>query len=630
MQVKTFPVLKKGGYQAAFFLQRIFLFCFTGVCLIHHCTFASTAITVEQIVTEAAKARLAEEPTWASLLHVADGKANIQNSDFLLSWPNFSLEQELSATIRFLYGGNKTRVCRYPARYLWIRKQIEAPELPIDACVELSEFKRRAPAHEIAVVFASENLAQPSSMMGHIMLKLSGASDEDDKKQVEHAVSFITDAGGLNLPKLFYDSMVVGKAGFFTLAPYDEKLQLYLREEQRSIWEYALQLNPAQRELIQAHLIELKQSKLTYFFQNYNCATVVDFIISIGAGQQLPVEGFWLTPKDVVKRAQALGLIKESRVVPPNRWLIRAIGEQLEPAERNAIKQHVDRFEGLPSDSSNINTEFIRLQLAKAYHGYRIESSQVAGAHAEAYSDLLNQMSEKTFKDKRLEAISFKNPINTPQDSQFEFGILNRQHKNFLRLSFTPASHHLVDDNRQYFGESELLLFDISVLKNVSTREVELDRFTLYGAKSLISRDDMSGGVSGAIALGIEPQLDASFRRHQTTYLKGSLGITKRYWADIDITALMGLGTSFRSGQLNIYAQPEIGIIVRELFNMKLTASVAMMANALADQSRYLKYRVVQSKFFQKQNVSLHLTAEFEKQNRHHQHSLELSIKYLF
>ncbi len=627
MQVKTLPVLKKGGYQAAFFLQCIFLWWLTGTCLIHHSATASTAMTAEKIIVQAANARLAEKPTWALLLHVAGGKANIQNKDFLLSWPSFTLEQELFATIRFLYDGNETQVCRFPARYLWIRKQIEAPELPIDACSDLREFKRRAPADEIAIVFASENLAQPSSMMGHIMLKLSG---EVEKKHVEHAVSFITDVGGFNLPKLFYDSMVVGKAGFFTLAPYDEKLQLYLREEQRSIWEYVLELNSSQRELIQAHLIELKQSQLTYFFQNYNCATVVDFIISIGADQQLPIEGFWLTPKDVVKRAQAFGLIKESRVIPPNRWLIRAIGEQLQTAEREAIKQHVDRFEEIPSDSADINTAFIKLQLAKSYHGYRIESKRVTGTQAEAYSDFLKQVSEKTFKDKRLEAIAFKNPIDTPQDSQFAFGMVHKERTNFLRLGFTPASHHLADDNRQYFGETELLLFDISILKNVSTREVELDRFTVYGAKSFISRDSMSGGVSGAIAFGVEPQLDANFRSRQTTYLKGSLGITKRYWTDIDLTALVGLGASFRRGQLNIYAQPEIGIIVRELFDMKSIVSVVMSANALGDKSTYLKYRLVQSKFFPKQNVSLHLTAELENQNRNRQNWLELSIKYLF
>jgi Domain of unknown function (DUF4105) len=628
MQIKTFPVLKKGGYSAAFFLQHL-LICVAAIfCVAQKPAVAAENSVIENIFIDATAARLAEKPTWASLLHVADGKANIQNNDFLLSHANFSLQQELIATIRFLYGGAPANVCRFPARYLWLRREIRVPALPIGSCTELTEFIQRAPADEIAVVFASENLAQPSSMMGHILLKLSGKNEMNN--QVNHAVSFITDAGGINLPKLFFDSMVIGKAGFFTLAPYEEKLGLYLRDEQRSIWEVKLKLSAAQRELIQAHLIELKQTKLTYFFQKYNCATVIDFILSVGAGKQLTTTGLWLTPKDVVKRTQELGLIKESRVIPPNRWLIRALSEQLGAAERETIKQRVDRFEPLPSASQNESEDFIRLQLAKSYHAYRLETKQIAGARAQTYAAELNRLSEEKFGDKRLEATSFKNPIDTPQDSQVEFGVMHRDNSNYLRIGLTPASHRLEDDNRQYFGETELMLFDVSILKNVATKHAKLDRFSIYGAKSLIPRDDMSGGISGAIRIGLEQQRDANFYLSRTIYLGGSIGITKRIGSDVDLFALAGLGLSQRSGQLNFYAQPELGMIVREVFDMKSIFSVVMTANAFGDQSKYMKYRFVQSKFFARRNVSLHFTAESEQQKRKRESMLELSIKYLF
>jgi hypothetical protein len=628
MQVKTFPVLKKGGYSAAFFLQHLPACAIAIICFVQQLAYAADNSVIDNIVANATAARLADKPTWASLLHVADGKANIQSNDFLLSRASFSLRQELIATIRFLYGENPANVCRFPARYLWLRSEIRAPALPIESCTELTEFKQRAPADEITVVFASENLAQPSSMMGHILLKLSGKNDKNN--QVNHAVSFITDAGGINLPKLFFDSMVIGKAGFFTLAPYEEKLGLYLRDEQRSIWEVELKLSAAQRELIQAHLIELKQTKLTYFFQKYNCATVVDFILSVGADKQLPTTGFWLTPKDVVKRTQDLGLIKESRIIPPNRWLIRAISEQLSATEREAIKQRVDQFEALPSSTQNESEDFIRLQLAKSYHAYRLETKQIAGARAQTYAAELSRLSEEKFGDKRLEATSFKNPIDTPQDSQAEFGVMHRDNSSYIRIGLTPASHRLEDDNRQYFGETELMLFDISILKNIATQHAKLDRFSIYGAKSLIPRDDMSGGISGAIRIGLEQQRDANFHMSRTIYLGGSIGITKRVGSDVDLFALAGLGVSQRSGQLNFYAQPELGMIVREVFDMKSIFSIVMTANAFGDQSKYTKYRFVQSKFFAKRNVSLHLTAETEQQKRKRESAFELSIKYLF
>ena len=619
MQIKTQLVLKKGGL-AAFFLACVALLCTPPV------VYANTS----PMATRALQAGLAQLPMWSALLHVTDGKAHITSEDFLLSGANFSLENELVATISGLYGTDAEKVCRFPARYLWLKSQIAMPDLPITACAELNEFKRRAPADEIAVVFASENLAQPSSMMGHIFLKLSGANER--QQQVTHAVSFITDAGEKNVVKLFFDSMVVGKAGFFTLGPYEEKLELYLREEQRTLWEYALALNPAQRDLVQAHLMELKQTRFTYFFQHYNCATVIDFILAVAAAKQLPIDGLWVTPKDVVKRLNARGLLKSSQVLPPNRWVIRAISEQLSPAERAQIQADVDR-NIVPEQSSangDLNPQFIRLQLARAYHGYRMETKQAEASGAKAYSAALRALEEEKFPSMRLETTSFKNPIDTPQDSQTEFGLHRTGGNTYVRFSFTPVSHHLADDNRQYFAETELLLLDFSILKDIASRKILLDRLVLYGAKSLIPHDAMSGGVSGAFKMGIAPQRDASFRVRHNMFADGALGWTKRIGRDIDVFGLAGAGMSGGRGGFNLYAQPEIGIIVREIFDLKTVASVQLTANALGERARTTKYKFEQAKFFPGEKFSLHFTAELIKQSQHRARFIEFSGKYLF
>ncbi len=673
MQISRQFASRKSGYLAAFFLQcravnvqdrasfglAIFIVCIVcSVCAgqasaavsppseqqiaqpVSQLSVQVTAQNVAQHIAQARATHLAAKPTWASLLHVADGKANIKTPDFLLSLPDFSLDNELAATIQFLYSGkdepkNTTNrdasaapVCRFPARYLWLKSELNLPPLPIDGCADLSEFKQRAPADRIAIVFASENLAQPSSMMGHILLKLSG--DNPLGKPVEHAISFITDAGGMNLPKLFFDSMVVGKKGFFTLSPYDEKLNLYLREEQRSIWEYELTLDSVQRALIQAHLIELKQTDLTYFFQNYNCATVIDFIIAIGASQQLPVDALWLTPKDVIKRAQTLKLIGASRVIAPNRWLIRAINEQINRTDRETVKQAVDEGKAIAADAQNSTEDLLKRQLALAYQAYRIETKQVSGPDAQEYKNQLAKTVGAKYKNQQLEASAFKNPLSTPQDSQLEFGFVRREQARFVRLSFTPATHHIEDDNRHYFSENELLLFDLSVLKNIASRQFFVDRFTVYAAKSLIPYDNMSGGLSGAIRMGFEPQFDAQLRMQKATYLSGALGRTLRYGGDIDVYALLGLGVSVRGGKPNLYGQPEIGLIVREIFDMKSSLSAVLTANAFGDKAKYQQYRFVQSKYFQNRNFSFHITAKSAAQKTHRINSFEASLKYLF
>ena len=596
----------------------------------------ATPLSSSNLARLALKAGLADKPAWSSLLHVAEGKANIRTKEFLLSLPNFSLENELTATVDFLYDGNTSHVCRFPARYLWLKNEIDLPALPIDDCADLNEFKLRAPTDTISIVFASENLAQPSSMMGHILLKLSGTNAQH--QPVAHAISFITDAGGINLPKLFFDSMVVGKQGFFTLSPYEEKLSLYLRDEQRSIWEFDLALNSTQRALVRAHLIELKQTQLTYFFQKYNCATVVDFILSIGAAQQLPVDALWLTPKDVIKRARTLNLIQESRIIPPNRWLIRALSEQVDSAVRRGVKDDVEQMKPIVIDTLNADDDQIKLQLAMAYQGYLVETKQVGTLadnsvkyeQARQYRSELAQLFEKKYKNSQLEANAFKNPLDTPQDSQLTYGVSRRGQNTFLRLGFTPASHHLDDDNRQYFAESELLLFDVSLLKNIATKQLLLDRFIVYSAKSFIPHDEMSGGLSGVFRIGIEPQRNAEFKMQNTALISGAVGKTWRSAGDIDLFAILAAGVAIRHGTPNIFTQPELGIIVREIFDMKSVASVSLTSNYLGDRARYAKYRFTQSKYFTNKPYTLQLIVESERQKSRRESFFEINLKYLF
>jgi hypothetical protein len=624
---------KKKGGEAAFFLRCIALLWAASSGL-----HAQPTAIADSLSAQAISAGLAQQPTWAALLHVTNGAAHIQGTDFLLSSADFSLENELVATIARLYGepADAGAVCRFPARYLWLRSQVALPALPIEACAELKEFKLRAPADKIAVVFASENLARPASMMGHVFFKLSGVNDK--QQSVRHAVSFITDVGGDNVAKLFFDSIVVGKNGFFTLGPYEEKLDRYLRDEQRTLWEYELALTPMQRDLLQAHLIELKQTRLTYFFQSYNCATVVDFILAVTAMQssadvasaRVPDSGFWITPKDVIKRLAARGLIKSSQVLPPNRWVIRAISEQLTKAERRQIQADVES-NALATHGADTNAQFVRLHLAKAYAGYRAEFDPDSdSAQARAYRDALRRLEAEKFPGMRLETTSFKTPIATPQDSQAEFGMQRAGNQTFVRIGFTPASHHLSDDNRQYFAESELLLFDVSFLKDIASRKVVLDRFVLYSAKALLPNDAMSGGLSGAIRLGIAPQRDSHFRERYNAFIEGALGFTKRLGTDVDLFALAGAGLSGGRGGVNLYAQPEAGFVVREIFDLKTLASVQWAAQALGQGIVSRKYHFEQAKYFPGKNISLHLTGEWQQQQRFRAHFFELSARFLF
>lgn len=637
MQIISLMRLKKSGCLAAFFTSILQVLALSMSATVFASEFATEPSAtrpvlserVNKAIAESRESGLANDPVWSALLHVDKGRANIQDPAFLLSLPDFSLQHELEASLVQLYATTPSKLCQFPARYLWLQQRLDLPELALDSCADFSEFSRLAPAEKIDLVFASENLAQAASMMGHVFLKLSGR--RPDGHAVEHAISFFTDAGTINLPKLFFDSMVVGKTGYFSLSPYNEKLQQYLRDEQRTIWEYELRLDAQQRRLIQAHLLELKQAKLVYFFQNYNCATVVDFIVALARKETLAQQGFWLTPKDVVKRAYATHLVEKSQLISPPRWLVRVLSDQLSSQDVLEVQNWVVS-ESLPEpvvSSEKSTHDYLKLELAKAFQAYRLDTGIGSTASAKNYQAKLGAYVHSQFPDRQLSVDQSTNPVETPQDSQVELGVVHRSGANYIKLGLTPASHHLEDDNRHYLGESELVLFDLAVLKKTEGRELLLDKLVIYGTKSLLPYDDLTGGWSGAIRLGVETQNSNPKSAQKLMFVEGGVGATKRYLNDFDVYALINAGVGSQNGYGQVYLLPEFGVILREVYDMKTTFSASYRRALIGKADTEVHYRLTQSKFLTSQ-LSLHLRIDARKSGMVWHHGFELSVKKAF
>ncbi len=582
---------------------------------------------------EASRKALQQSGTWQALLHLRDGKPQIADEEFLLSLPGFTPERELAATLAYLYGPKSAQaVCRYPARYLWLQRTLSLPELPIGQCQQLQEFISRAPAERISLIFASENLSQPSSMMGHLFLKLEGP--RADGAQVAHAVAFFTDADTLNLPKLFYESMVVGKRGYFALTPFREELNLYAVEEQRSLWEYELKLDGFSRLLVQAHMHELRQSRITYFFQDYNCATLVKHILAVAEPDMLLGKEWWTTPKGVVQRAQAVGLVGSSSVTTPSRWRVRALREGMMPAQVEAVRVQVETRQtgALAQAPANTPTDvqqgFLALELARAYNAYLFEQKHIERADWHDYGEQLNQIQQQRYAGLELNTVDQKNPANAPPDRQVSVGWQQLGGKPHVRLGLQPVSHALVDDNRQLFSESELRLFDSAVLVSPQDGRVKLEHFTLYAAESLLPRDSLTGGLSGRFKIAVEPQAQVQRPDKKALLIEGAAGYTWRLSDDLDAFALLGGGWGYRQ-QGYLYTQPSVGMVVREVFDMKTVLQLSRISNPLGQQQSSQELSVSQIKYIDRHHSVL-LEWRRTKQGQRSSNQGLAVLKYLF
>ena len=248
----------------------------------------------------ASKVKLYEKNEWKALLHYDNG-FKVTDKKFLLS-KNPSLKNELIATIKAFYdlpnnyqNINEHTQCKFPARFLFITHElnISKNEFPKINCQDFQIYKQKAPADNVSLIYASKNVKNPSSMMGHVFLKFSGKNDKNLK--VNHAITFYTVIESTNPLSLIYQNTISGMKGLFALQPYS------VIKENRNIWEYQLSLSEYRRKLIYYHVWELKGIDMKYYFTSYNCSTVIYNMLSLANPAVYNDKKIWITPLDSVK-----------------------------------------------------------------------------------------------------------------------------------------------------------------------------------------------------------------------------------------------------------------------------------------------------------------------------------------
>lgn len=585
----------------------------------------------QSIGERALRSKLHEHPTWRALTHMDGRKTRLRDSPLILTGNSFTLATELIRTIEVLYGseGPTTEQCRLPARNEWISAELGIEPAPLAHCADLNEFLARAPVDRVAMIYASENISQPSSTMGHILIKIEGEDSEGNHR--EYAVSFFTEIKGFNVPRIVYDSLIAGKKGYFSLTPYEEKAQAYRAGEQRNIWEYYLELTEQQRRMVQLHIWELKTANPTYLFDSYNCATLTNFIFATANPALLEEGTYFMSPLDVVKGVNRQGMISKAVVIPSSKWKVRMISESLPTGVNRAVQSSVESRDvsKLPSMLSN-EQQFLVRSLAHAHNDFLYEQDRRPLAAWTAYSERLDETTSSHEGDYLIDLSQYKNPLKTPRDGQWYGGYYRYDHEDYLKVGLLAVSHTLSDDNRQFFSETELRLADLSILVSAENGDIELNEFQLLAASSFLPRNRLIGGLSGRFRLGLEPHYDESLRRKFAGNVGGALGATYEPIKHVLAYGIINLGLGYRVGHSPYpYAGPEVGIIVDETFDMKTIVAISTTFGQVNSGSKYSSVSLRQSKRIGPRYTML---IEGNYVFSHNEADLELgaTLKYLF
>ena len=212
--------------------------------------------------------------------------------------------------------------CLFPARYNIIKQHLKTSTTDIN-CPNLIRWKNFINADKIAIIFASQFISNPASIMGHTFLKFI------DKKRVDYLNLSFGYAANMPIEVGAYDYITKGLFGGFqgvlSETPYFRKVYEYNNMEQRDIWEYKLNLNPAQISQLLDHIWELKHNaEINYFFIDENCSYLILAMIQAILPEKELFRNFplYVLPHETVRRLEQEKVITKTTFRPSIRRIL--------------------------------------------------------------------------------------------------------------------------------------------------------------------------------------------------------------------------------------------------------------------------------------------------------------------
>lgn len=246
--------------------------------------------------------QLAQSRTWSRLLHfeadlLSSPRSAISTDHFFFSAQGQTdREAELLATLE-AFTLDPQQQCRFPARSRYLHQHF--PHLPTVICHEFDNFLTAINAQSLSLLYASGYLGNPASMYGHVFIKFNNTQQE---MLLDNTYNY-----GARFPADENPFVYIGKGifggyqGYFANQEFHHQTLIYNQTELRDLWEYKLALSQDQIEFLLAHLWELENISMSYYFFKQNCAYQLAHLLEMVLDVELLAPGkIWVMPYDII------------------------------------------------------------------------------------------------------------------------------------------------------------------------------------------------------------------------------------------------------------------------------------------------------------------------------------------
>lgn len=424
-----------------------------------------------------------------------------------------SAKEELLHAVRTLENTETSAPyqCSFPARTNWIREALGdlANSIPVAHCPEFEEWYQSIAPHSATVIFPSSFLNNPASAFGHTLLRFDRRDARAKDKLTSYTGNFSASTSDDAALLYVLKGVFGGYFGFFSVAPYYDKVKLYSDLEDRDIWEYELTLTPKEVAMMVMHLWELRSIPFSYYYFDDNCAYQLLSLIEVGRPSlrlmnRLPA---WVIPVDTLRLIYTSeGLVKNSLFRP-------SLASALKYRTGQATDEQISWAQGIVSGDLTLESELTRefslqdkaarLELAYDMATYATVRHSIDEERREALAwALLSERSKVKVGSPFSEHPTPEfQPHNAHPTVKMSAGFGMGDDIPYGRFTIRPAFHDQADDHRGYLQGAQIKFVD-TMVRMQGEEGFLVERVDLLDVESLAPRQAFYAPISWSLHLG--------------------------------------------------------------------------------------------------------------------------------
>ena len=273
------------------------------------------------------------EKGWLRLLHYEQSKqgqyrSRIENESFFLH-KNGAVDPkaEWNASVRqfrnLTHSDKKAHpICRFPARRNYLQDMgitgFSRPD-----CTEYKKWKSSVDSDQVSLMHAAQYAGNPASFFGHTFLKFHSKSGEFGKKEINMLDPSIGFFARMSPETSAFDyvfkGLTGGFPGQFVGSTFHQHVFEYGSIENRSLWDYELDLESKHVSRLLDHIWELWQNaKFSYYYLDENCSYRLLTVLEAVRPEWDFSDKFntWVLPAETVRVVYQSGAVRDIRFRP--------------------------------------------------------------------------------------------------------------------------------------------------------------------------------------------------------------------------------------------------------------------------------------------------------------------------